>query len=79
MGEGRSSGSTEMTHRAEEVEGGGQGIRTSKQVNKLIFCPGFCLWYNNSHFVLCVILALWEDVLFSLHYFSFCKHYFNEI
>ena len=42
MGEGRSSGSTEMTHRAEEVEGGGgQGIRTSEQVNKLYILPRF--------------------------------------
>ena len=26
MGEGKSSGSTEMTHRAEEVEGGGREL-----------------------------------------------------
>ena len=41
MGEGRSSGNTEMTHRAEEVEGGGggQGIRTSEQVKKLYILP----------------------------------------
>ena len=31
--------------------------------------------YNNFQFVLCGILASREDVLFSLHYFSSCKHY----
>ena len=75
MGEGRSSEIREMTHRAEEVEGGGGVIGLqSKEIN-FIFCPGFCLWYKNFHFVLCAVLASWEDVVFSIHYFSFCKHY----
>ena len=43
MGEGRSSGSREMTHGAEEVEGeGGGGVnRTSEQVNILHILPRF--------------------------------------
>ena len=40
MGEGRSSEIREMTHRAEEVEGGG-GNRTSEQGNKLHILPRF--------------------------------------
>ena len=39
MGEGRSSEIREMTHRAEEVEGGGN--RTSEQGNKLHILPRF--------------------------------------
>ena len=42
MGEGRSSGSREMTHGAEEVEGEGGGVnRTSEQVNILHILPRF--------------------------------------
>ena len=40
MGEGKSSGSREMTHGAEEVEGGGVN-RTSEQVNILHILPRF--------------------------------------
>ena len=41
MGEGRRSEIREMTHRAEEVEWGGGGNRTSEQVNKLHILPRF--------------------------------------
>ena len=60
MGEGRSSGSREM--RGGRESGGGGG--TSEHVNKLNILPGSCLWCNNFHFVLCGLLASWDNVLF---------------
>ena len=50
------------------------GDGTSEHVNKLNILPGFCLWCNNFHFVLCGILASWDNVLFLLYYFFFCNH-----
>ena len=51
---------------------GGDG--TSEHVNKLNILPGFCLWCNYFHFVLCGTLASWNNVLFLLYYFFFCNH-----
>ena len=59
MGEGRNSGSREMRGGS----GGGEMGLQSMQID-LMFCSGFCLWCNNFHFVLCAILASWDDVLF---------------
>lgn len=56
MGEGKSSGSREMRG-GREV--GGMGL-WSMQIN-LLFCSGFCLWCNNFHFVLCGMLASWDN------------------
>ena len=44
--------------------GGGGGMGRQSMPINLMFCSGFCLWCNNFHFVLCAILASWDDVLF---------------
>ena len=51
---------------------GGNG--TLEHVKKLNILPGFSLWCNNFHFVLCGMLASWDNVLFLLFYFFFCNY-----
>ena len=72
MREGRNSGSREMRG-GSGVGGGGEIGLWRMQIN-LIFCSGFCLFCNNFHFVLCGIVASWDNVLFLLYYIFFCNH-----
>ena len=43
--------------------GGGGGMGLQSMPINLMFCSGFFLWCKNVHFVLCAILASWDNVL----------------